>query len=175
MAWSVPLTAVANTALTASQWNASVRDNLLMTAPAIATTAGAHFAATGPNAIAQRISQSNTVATSETTTNTSYVNLTTTGPTVNATTGVLAMSFVQCQMSNSGSNSTFFCVDVSVATTDAAADANAAVTQTASSDVRFTVARLHALTAGSNTFQIKYRVSGGTGTWTKRNLFVMPL
>lgn len=29
MAWSTPLTATASTALTAAQWNASVRDNLL--------------------------------------------------------------------------------------------------------------------------------------------------
>jgi hypothetical protein len=35
MAWTTPLTAVANVALTAAQWNASVRDNLLFLKKAV--------------------------------------------------------------------------------------------------------------------------------------------
>ena len=62
MAWTTPLTAVSNTALTAAQWNASVRDNLLMTAPALATTTGRHFVSTGANTIAERAISSNSVS-----------------------------------------------------------------------------------------------------------------
>jgi len=39
MAWFTPLAGVSTATLTAAQWNASVRDNLLETAPAKATSA----------------------------------------------------------------------------------------------------------------------------------------
>src|SRR5690606_12967068 len=43
MAWSAPMTAVSGSVFTAAQFNQFVRDNLNETAPARATTAGAHF------------------------------------------------------------------------------------------------------------------------------------
>src|SRR4249919_3869016 len=101
MAWSTPLTAVANATLTAAQWNASVRDNLLATAVALATTAGSHFAVTATNTLAERLTQTNTVATSETTASTSYTALATAGPAITATTGVLAIVAVTARSENS--------------------------------------------------------------------------
>lgn len=179
MAWTTPVTAIAGDPLTAAQWNASVRDNLLQTAPAKATTAGAHFAATGTNAIAQRLCQTATVATSQDTGGStgSYVDLATAGPSITATTGVLAFSFATCQVNNNTTDATtYFSVDISGATTDAAADARAGVWEdVADRDFRFTVTTLHSLTAGSNTFKIKYKCQSNVGVFSKRNLVVMPL
>ena len=64
MAWSAPMTAVANTVFTAAQFNQHVRDNLNETAPAKATASGGYFVATGVNAIAQRFADSATDLTS---------------------------------------------------------------------------------------------------------------
>ena len=102
MAWTTPVTAVSGALLTAAQWNASVRDNLLETAPAKATTSGRIFVSTGANAIAQREIKTEYLSASGTTTSTSFVNLTGggTGPTVAVTTGVLALVNIQCQMNN---------------------------------------------------------------------------
>ena len=55
MAWTAPMTAVANAVFTAAQFNTHVRDNLLETAPAKATTTGGYFVATGTNTIVQRV------------------------------------------------------------------------------------------------------------------------
>jgi len=51
VAWSTPLTAVSGTVLTAAQWNASVRDNLLETSAAAVTTAGDMTRADGANSM----------------------------------------------------------------------------------------------------------------------------
>src|SRR5215217_4239281 len=91
MAWSTPLTAVDGAILTFGQWNASVRDNLLETAPAKATATGTYFVGTGTNSIAQRtITEANQVN-STTTTSTTYVNLDAGTPAVTVVTGTKAM------------------------------------------------------------------------------------
>ena len=177
MAWSTPLTAVSNATLTAVQWNASVRDNLLTTAPALATTSGSHFAATGANAIAERRCSTNTVSTSQTTTSTSYANLATVGPSVTATTGTLALTWATVQAANSTTDAnTYWSVDISSATTTAASDNWGGQWEAnADQDLRWTATALHTLTAGSNAFTVKYRVDSNTGTFSKRDLVVMPL
>jgi len=179
LTWNAPITWTLGQQVAAAQLNAQLRDNLLETAPGKATTAGAHFAATGANAIAQRLCQTATVATSQDTGGTtgSYTNLPTAGPSITATTGVLAFSFAQCQMSNNTTDATtFFSVDISGATTDAAADARAAIWEdVADRDFRFTTTTLHSVTAGSNVFKIMYKCQSNIGVFTKRNLIVMPL
>jgi len=177
MAWSTPLTATATTALTAAQWNASVRDNLLETAVAKATTAGSHFVATGPNALAERILDDAIVDTSETSTSTSYTNLATNGPVLTATTGTQALSWLQCSMSNTNAAAgTYASLEISGATTLAASDARGLYLQSpAGYDVRCGVCTLNATTPGSNTFRMQYKVASGTGTWLRRRLIVMPL
>src|SRR5215217_3758069 len=106
MTWTAPITWTTNQVVPSATLNAQLRDNLLETAPGKATTAGAHFVATGSNAIAQRLSQTATVSTLQDTAGStgSYINLATTGPSVTMTTGVLAWTFATCQFYNDTSN-----------------------------------------------------------------------
>lgn len=178
MAWTTPLTATANTALTASQWNASVRDNLNETAVAKATVQGSHFVGTAANAIAERIPAAAFVTTSETTASTSYVDLATVGPAITATTGAMAMVGLYTRQSNgtAGAN-VWTSMAVSGATTLAASD-NFALSYdspvTGSTVYHGTVHMQTGLTPGSNTFTHKYRASSGTGTFNQRRLWVLP-
>lgn len=183
MAWTTPLTAVANAPLTAAQWNASVRDNLNVTPAALATTAGAMFIATGANAIAQRIPSANTVSTSNTTTGTSYADLATVGPAVTVTTGTSAIMWLAVSVNNSvsgGDNRVDFAISGS--TTRAATDTTALIHQTAAANQSHRACVVNmlsgTLTAGSNTFTAKYRITatgGGTGTFIDRHMVIIPL
>lgn len=173
------MTFVAATTLTAAQMNTHVRDNLNETAPAKATTAGRIFVATAANAIAERAILDNIVTTSETTTSTTYVDLTTSGPAQTLTTGTRALVIFHCFVSNSASGNTgFMSVAVSGATTVAASD-NWAIQykSTAANDgVGISSAHLFtSLTGGSNTFTGKYRVTAGTGTFQFRDIIVIGL
>lgn len=181
MAYSTPLTAVSSTALTAAQWNASVRDNILVTPAALATAAGQIFVATGTNAIAARVPSGASVNTSELSASTSYADIPagTVGPAVTVTTGAMALVGVAAKMqNNTNSVNSKSSYAVSGATTVAASDntavdmqfAAAATTTLAASRVT-----LHTgLTPGSNTFTMKYRVTAGTGTFDLRHIFVIP-
>jgi hypothetical protein len=181
MAWTVPLTAVSNATLTAAQWNASVRDNLLTTAPALATTASGYFAATGTNTLAQRTATGTFVGTDEATSSTSYTNLTTAGPAVTVTSGVATLVCIGAWITNAtGGARSLMSYAISGATTQAAQDITSASAQltTTSSSCYFGSSRtyLHAgLTAGSNTFTSQYKVSTGTGNFAQRTLSVLPL
>lgn len=173
------MTATANTAFTAAQFNAHVRDNLLETAPAKATTAGRIFVATGANAIAERVITAASIATSETTTSSSFTDLATTGPAVTVTTGTQALVIVTCQVNNSTTNFSVAGYAVSGASTVAADDDRSLVQDSTAGnfeDVRASAVNYQSgLTAGSNTFTMKYRVGGGTGAFQRRHLIVIPL
>lgn len=179
MAWSTPLTAVSNATLTAAQWNASVRDNLLETAAAKATTAGRIFVSTGANAVAERVIDSATVPASQTTTSTTYASLLTAGPAVTVTTGTRALVFIQAFMSsNSIGQKSWAGVAVSGATTIAASDTTGIEFQVYGSNAEFrgTAATLFkTLNAGANTFTMQYRVSAGTTTYGDREIIVVAL
>ena len=179
MAWTAPMTAVANATFTAAQFNTHVRDNLLETAPAKAANVGGYFVATGTNAIAERRGTAAAVDTAETRTLTSYGDLTTAGPAVTVTTGTRALVTVSSEMvAGSGDPATSesrMSFAVSGATTIAATDTVCACRTGA--DVRFQISRtvyLTTLTAGSNTFTAKYRVSAGTTTFSHREINVLP-
>lgn len=178
MTWSTPLTAVSNTALTAAQWNASVRDNLLETAPAKATAAGQHFVSTGANAIAARAISAAAVATSETTTSTTYTDLATSGPAVTVTTGTRALVGISAFNQTSGVSAGYMSFAVSGASTIAATDDQATGLGGGGGGAAGRtgiVVLLTALTAGSNTFTAKYRAAGAvTGTWQDRKIWVIP-
>jgi hypothetical protein len=171
------MTAVANTAFTAAQFNTHLRDNLNQTAPAKATAAGQHFVATGTNAIAARMTTEVLVAASETTGSTSYTDLTTTGPTVTVVTGALALVWLTCTMSNSTTEGCAMSFAVSNASTIAAADANSVgIRLAAAASAHMSSVLLVTLTAGTNVFTAKYRVSAtSTGTFADRRLGVLPL
>lgn len=183
MAWTAPMTAIANTIFTAAQFNQHVRDNLNETAPAKATAAGGYFVATGTNAIAQRIADSAIELGSGTTTSTTYADLdapANVGPSVTVETGPSALVIVSGQFQNSGTGSARMSYAVSGATTIAAAD-NRGVGAFGVAGLNITAGTtaLHfgglSLTPGSNTFTTKYRVSSGTGTFTSRRILVLPL
>lgn len=171
------MTAVSGSVYTAAQFNTFVRDNLNETAPAKATTPGGYFVTSTLNEIVERIGNRETIATSETTTSTSFTDLTTTGPTVTVTTSSLALVIFGCEQSNSGTGSTRTSVDVTGATTVAAADIRSLTLGgvTAGAELQASHAVFYdALMPGSNTFTMKYRVSSGTGTFSRRRLIVLP-
>ena len=184
MAWTTPLTAVANAALTAAQWNASVRDNLNETAVAKFTAAGQYFVATARNAGAARSAAQDFYATgtgTDTTNSTTFTGLTG-GPVVAVTTGTSALVMLWARMFNNtagGRNVAGFAV--SGATTIAATDLRSIAETSNSANEEYWVgatfllnATTAALTAGSNTFTMQLRVTTGTGTFAPRNLVVMP-
>lgn len=171
------MTAVSGSVYTAAQFNQFIRDNLNETAPAKATTAGAHFAVSGTNEIAERISDTEVVATSQDTTSTSYTDLATVGPAVTVTTGPQALVVVRGAISNSGVGSSRMSYEVSGSSAVAASDTQCVgVFGTAGTGVLASDASLiTGLTPGSNTFTAKYRVSSGTGTFSTRRIVVFPL
>lgn len=179
MAYSVPLTAVSNSTLTAAQWNASMRDNMLVTPAALATTAGRWFVTTGLNAIAERAIESDTVNTVQTTTSTAYADLATVGPSVTVTTGTKALVFFEAQMYCSLSNTSVRCaVQVSGATSIGASDNEDLYIDglPANNQIRAAAFSVFTgLTAGSNTFTLKYKTGGGTGGFADRKILVMAL
>ena len=183
MAWSTPLTAVTNAALTAAQWNASVRDNLAETAPAKATATGRIFVTTAANSIAERIpSIVRVTGGGQGTASTSFTDLTTVGPTISSlATGTSAIFAVSAFCLNtSAGQGCYMGVAVSGAST-IAADVNRALrimSGAANENSKQSYIGMFAttLTAGSNTFQAKYAsVASGTATFDERELLVLPL
>lgn len=181
MAYSTPLTAVSNSTLTAAQWNASVRDNMLVTPAALATAAGQFFVSSAANAIAARTPQYATVATSQTTTSiATYGDLATVGPAVTVTTGATALVIFGAQIENStGAGGGLMSFAVSNATTIAApATANALRFMASNADERNAASRVNWLTTlnpGSNTFTCKYTTpTGGTAAFSGRDIIVIP-
>lgn len=178
MAWTAPMTAVAGEIWTAAQFNANVRDNLLETMPGKATATDRLFATTGNNSIAERVPSAATVATSQTTTSTSYVDLATVGPSVTVTTGTTAIVYWSVAMSHSsGGPEMSTSVAVSGATTIAANDNWRLLESGVSANNVNRGGQAHrftGLTAGSNTFTLKYRTTAATATFYDRNILVIP-
>lgn len=180
MAWSAPMTAVANSTFTAAQFNQYVRDNLNETAPAKATAAGNYFVADGVNSIAERTASLDGILTSEATPATSFSDLATIGPSVTVTTGPYALVITHCQVENAGAGSAYAGVEVTGASSIAPA-LNRAINVFNAPAVRIGAgtavlyAGSLALTPGANTFTMKYRVSSGIGTFADRRIIVMPL
>lgn len=179
MAWTVPMTFTANTALTASQLNTHLRDNLLETATAKASTSSQIFAAEGMFRIAARTPSVASVATSETTTSGEWVDLATPGPATTLTTGSRAMVFMSCRTSNTstagGNNITF---ELSGATEREPQFSTSGRFDgiTASNDMAYSMLDfITTLTPGENTFTMKYRRGSGTATFAHRQICVWPL
>lgn len=179
MAWSAPMTAVANAAFTAAQFNTYVRDNLNETAPAKATAANRIFVSTGANAIAEREILNEFLTTAQTSTSTAYADLATVGPDITITTGTAALVGASCTQSvNSAAANVYMSWAFSGASTVAASDdwALQMNSDTSGQTLHATSWYLHTgLTAGSNTITAKYRVTAGTGTWSRRSLIVIAL
>lgn len=178
MAWTAPMTAVANTAFTAAQFNTYVRDNLNTTAPAVATTAGRIIVTTGLNSVTERDPSVSFVATSETTTSTSYVDLATVGPTVTVTVGVKALVIIGggCNNTTAGAGGKIS-VDVSGANSQAAADTNSYYMESGNASDTFQgswVTIFKPLVVGSTVFRLKYRATAGTAAFNNRLCAIVP-
>lgn len=117
------------------------------------------------------------IATSETTTSTSFTDLATAGPsctiTVPASGKVLLLMTIQ--VSNSGAGYSLAAYSMSGANT-AAEDSDRVIQVTGSNAAVSTRASLlTGLTAGSTTFKLRYRVQSGTGTYLRRSIIAIPI
>lgn len=185
MAWTAPMTAVANAVFTAAQFNTHVRDNLLETAPAKATTPGSIFVTDAANAISERIPiMAEEPSSAGTTTSATYTSTLTSGgtnPAVTCDTGTSAIVMLEVRMSVASTTETTWCsYAISGATTSVAADQYAIFYTnpgTSGKGIRMGTAHLRTgLTEGSNTFTMQYKVTGGaTGTYQARRITVIPL
>lgn len=195
MAWTAPSTAVANTRLLASVYNTQIRDNMLLTEAGIAPSVEIdtdgfgtfYFVGNGTNTIVARRTNSVSVhGVAEKTTSTTYTSTLTRsggaghyGPSVTIVTGTQALVFATAEIGND--TATAYAAaswSISGATTVAASDvwAMEADGLGAVQDTRRAVyQRVTGLTAGTNTFTMQYRQSGGTGRFQKRHLVVMAL
>jgi hypothetical protein len=188
MAWTAPMTAASNSTFTAAQFNAHVRDNLLETEPAKASGVANYFVTTGANAIATRTPGSHYISTQQSTSSTSYTDLSTVGPVVTVTTGTSALVLFSAGMNITATDSSMWVsVAVSGATTVAASDNIAILTDGVQGNFNFSgnpkdqhnrrgSAKLFTgLNAGSNTFTMVYKVGANTGHFHHRELIVYPL
>lgn len=171
------MTAVAGSAFTAAQFNTYVRDNLLETFPGKASAANQLLIGTGLNTVAVRAPATDEISTTETSSSSSFGNLATVGPTVTVTTGTSALVAWGCYSGNSADSKTLMSVEVFGATVIAAADNNSIIhyaPSTGAASTQYMLRIYSSLTAGSNIFRAKYRVTAGTGTWARRNIAVIP-
>ena len=93
-----------------------------------------------------------------------------------ATTDAIAIVALACNQYSSNGNAAWMGFDVSGASSDAAADNRAVQTLSVSPGQHVGVTLLVGVTAGTNQFQAKYRIStSGTATFSSRRLLVIPL
>ena len=122
------------------------------------------------------------VATSESTSSTTYTDLTTTTDqvTVNIGASGIALVFISAELQNTGTQGarTFMGFAASGANTIAAADNQAISYQTASGGGTSDAGApflLAGLSPGATTFKAKYRTTAGTSSWSNRRIAVIPL
>jgi hypothetical protein len=115
----------------------------------------------------------NFVSTSQTTTSTTYADLTTVSS-VTVTTGTKALVTISCNAQNvTGGAQVFMSFAISGATTTAASDTYAAWYRNSSNyQTQLSATFPVTLTAGSNTFTTKFRVDTGTGIFLSRTIAV---
>lgn len=195
MSWTAPLTAVANTSFAAADWNTYVRDNMLELAPAIADLPNELLVrqSSSSGAVRQIVTNggvaTDTIATLESTTSTSYTDLTTVGPrvTVNSPSGwVFVVAYVNTQTTVTATGGTdgsgmSYELDgpvTSIAASDTWATMTSLPVATPDENTQFrtTSARLHAITANEDVvITCKYRTTMGTGYYANRYLLALPL
>lgn len=184
MAWTSPMTAVTNSAMTASLYNTQIRDNMRAMAPFLASGAGQIFVTTGANSLAARTVHYHEVATSQTTTSSSYTDLTTVGPTVTvgAIYGQQALVLTSCELNQDTADmQASATVEVSGASSYPASDTRCAITRdgmVANNAVQMMGCYLYDPLSrdGEITFTMKYRNGGaGTATFAKRRILVIAL
>ena len=135
---------------------------------------GANWATVGPSALTTATA---TVATSQSTSSTTYTDLATAGPEVTLTTGTKVLVFTNTETSTAAGRYVFADFAISGATTRAATDDTCAKTgvDPATTQDRVSVSNLVTVTAGSNTFTMKYRTNAGTSSFSNRTIIVVAL
>ena len=118
-----------------------------------------------------------TVATSQSTSSATYTDLATAGPAVTLTTGTKVLVFTNTEVSTASGRYVFADFAISGATTRAATDDTCvkAGDDTNAVQFRIGVANLMTVTAGSNTFTMKYRTNAGTSSFINRTIVVVAL
>jgi hypothetical protein len=186
MAWTAPMTAVSGSVYTAAQFNTFVRDNLLETCPAKATTSGSYFVTSGTNRIAERQAQQSFISQQDSCGATSYDdpdvspsgNNPIPGPSVTVFSGSTALIVVGGRIG--GNTVTTASVkmswEVSGATSISATDTWATGAVGLSSGFAYDSRAwlVTDLIEGLNTVTAKYSVSSGSGLFSFRSLLVMP-
>lgn len=186
MVWTAPMTWTPNSVLTAAQLNIYLRDNMMETEVAKATTATGYFVGTGPNSIAERLSKSHAVGTSESTDATSFEDINgntggtatsiTVGPTVTVTTGSKALVIIGSNMYTTTAAAARMSVEVTGASSIAPADSRSLCVGIGANNVGAHSLAIwyDTLTPGDNTFTCKYRVTSGFGNFLNRRIVVYP-
>ena len=175
MAWTAPLTAVAHNAFNASQFNASVRDNLRETMPSRATysATGGYFVVSAENQIRQRAPFR--VATTDTgsTTSATFTDLEDTfGPSVTLPTGQVCLVVLTCDLvcTNSGTPTAIYGFEVSGATSVSPVLARSVAASGFGSQYnKVSAAFVVGTNSGNNTFTGKYRASSAGNRASFRN------
>ena len=179
MAWTSPLTAVANTAMTAAQWNTFLRDNLNAQGPTSATAGGQLLVTTGFGSLTMRTPGVTFVSLSATTASPSYVDVDPSGAEVTVTTGNKAMVTIGSGISNStagcGGRAS---VDLAGDTERVADELNvvAGDSGNASDFFKLTWTTIYSpLNPGVQIFGMRYRAAGGgTASFNDRLMMVVP-
>lgn len=173
MAWTAPMTFVTGAVLPAAQLNTYLAANFNETAVAKASTAGRYFGVDAANSIGEREIKSDIVSTSETTTNSAFVDLATVGPGVTVYSGAKVVVLLSAGVSNNTVG----------ATSNMSVDLNGSGSSTAFA-LRVTSSTANALyqttfvdaraASGVNSWTAKYATSAGTATFVTRRITVMP-
>ena len=178
------MTAASGTFITPAQFNVHVRDNLLETEPAGATTAGRIWCADGPNQTSEHTVTSAAISTSQTTQSQEYTDLATYGPSVTVRCNELIIIMTNCQIGNSVSNASYASYEVASEEEGVFLNepkASRAIIQDGGAGRHNRTGSVAALSGlpGPARFKVamKYRVSNSvsTGTFQKRRVIVMPL
>ena len=135
---------------------------------------GSVWATVGPSALTTATA---TVATAQSTSSTSYTDLATPGPAVTLTTGTQVLVFTNTEVSTAAGRYVYADFAISGATTRSATDDTCvkAGDDPGTTQSRQGVANLLTVTAGSNTFTMKYRTNAGSSSFLNRSIVVVAL
>jgi hypothetical protein len=181
MAWSAIPTFTSGNVLTAAQQNI-LGGNLGETAAALATGAGQYPVATGTNALAMRSPTRNTQLAADSTTSTSYTDLTNIGPTLsNIVAGTQCLILMQSKVQHGTAlGNAYMGVNITGAST-VAPDDQYALAHAPGASTGFVQAMMAVLfvsndgwAAGTSTVQAKYKTNTGTASFDKRRLTSIP-
>lgn len=117
------------------------------------------------------------VATSQSTTSTSFTDLATAGPAATVTVGSTGLLLVGMTVTsyNSGANLTYTSFALSGANTLAASDKYSTIHGGTQAEGQAGSWLMASQTPGSTTVTMKYKANAGTGSWQERHIWAIPL